>query len=169
MVHDPDLLDRLEAVGAAPFAGEVWRHMFAGLDPARPNTRGARWDPPGVAAIYTSLEQATVLAGAEHVIAMQPVRPRAARHVHHIAIELRAVADLTGAGLLAEMGVDPAALASPDHGSCQRVGGAAYWLDFDGVLVPSARAPGTNLVVFTDRQAVDARFEVLETLAVPDP
>ena len=164
MVHDPDLLDRLEQIGTNTFEGEVWRHMFAGFDPARPNTRGARWNPPGVAAVYTSLERATVLAEAEHMIAAQPVRPHAARHVYRMAIQLRAVADLTAPGVLTELDIDETTLADVDHGPCRRVGGAAHWLDCDGLLVPSARtAAGTNLVVFTDRLAVDATFDVIST------
>jgi RES domain-containing protein len=167
MVHDPDLLDTLEALGTGPFVGEVWRHMFAGLDPVRPNTRGARWNPPGVAAIYSSLERATATAEGDHVIASQPVRPRATRQVHRIAVQLAAVIDLTDRAQLAAVGVDDTALGDPDHAPCRRVGGAAYWLGADGLLVPSARASGTNLVIFIDHLDVDANFDVLETEHLP--
>jgi hypothetical protein len=42
-------------------------------------------------------------------------------------------------------------LVSPDFSSCQRVGAHA--------AVPSARADGTNLVIFVNELAADAIFE----------
>lgn len=51
--------------------------MFGDYPPDAENTRGARWNPAGVAAIYTSLTREGVLAEAEHQIAIQPIRPRA--------------------------------------------------------------------------------------------
>ena len=38
------------------------------------NTRGARWNPPGLAAIYTSEERDTAIAEGQHAIDMQPLR-----------------------------------------------------------------------------------------------
>lgn len=161
MIYDPALLDRLESLEPRPFDGVVWRHMFAGLNPARPNIRGARWNPPGVAAIYTSLERDTALAEGDYAIGTQPVRPRATRQLYEIHMTLERVLDLTEPRLLAELGVTDVELGSRDQDSCRTVGGAAHWLGCDGVLVPSARATGTNLVVFADRMDVDAALEVL--------
>ncbi len=161
MVYDPELLDQLEALGTTTFDDVVWRHMFNEYDPARSNTRGARWNPPGVAAIYASLERETAIAEAEHAIASQPLRPRFSRQLYRVRVTLEAVADLTGAGILTDLGVDIQELTSPEHGPCRTIGGAAHWLGCDGMLVPSARSPhGTNLVVFTDRMNVDAALEV---------
>lgn len=71
MIHDPALLDELEQLVTEPFFGRAWRHMFNGLDPQLPNTRGARWNPPGTAAVYLSLERATAIAEADHSLNSQ--------------------------------------------------------------------------------------------------
>lgn len=160
MVYEPSLLDRLESLEPRPFDGVVWRHMFAGLDPTRANTRGSRWNPPDVAAIYTSLERDTAQAEGDYAVASQPVRPRATRQLYEVHVTLERVLDLTEPGLLAELGVSDVEMASRDQGPCRTVGGAAHWLGCDGVLVPSARASGTNLVVFADRMDVDAALEI---------
>ena len=62
MVYPPELLDRLQAIAPAPWAGQAFRHMFRDYPPDAENTRGARWNPAGVAAIYTSLAHEGVVA-----------------------------------------------------------------------------------------------------------
>lgn len=66
MVYPPLLLDRLQAAAANPWQGRAFRHMFADYPPDAENTRGARWNPAEVAAIYTSLTRDGVIAEAEH-------------------------------------------------------------------------------------------------------
>lgn len=161
MVHDPALLDRLEGLAARPWQGTVWRHMFADYSPDRPNTSGARWNPRGVAAIYTSLERETAIAEGDHAIAMQPLRPRAQRIVYEILIRVDAVVDISDPELLRGIGVDENDLAAVPSRACQAVGGAAAWLGLDGLLVPSARSVGANLVIFVNAQDPDAEFEVV--------
>lgn len=73
MAHPPELVDRLRPAGAGPWTGRVWRHMFADYPPEAENTRGARWNPPGLAATYTSLTSVGVVAEADHQIALQPI------------------------------------------------------------------------------------------------
>lgn len=110
-VYDPDLLDRLELLEPVYFDGAVWRHKFADLNPARANTRGARWNPPDVAAIYTSLERDTALAKGDYAVASQPVRPSVKRQLYEIHVTPERVLDLTEPGLLAELGVSDVELA----------------------------------------------------------
>jgi hypothetical protein len=43
----------------------------------------------------------------------------------------------------------------------QRVGGAIAWLGRDGLLVPSARADGVNLVIFPNQQKAEYEFRVV--------
>jgi len=50
-----------------------------------------------------------------------------------------------------------------EHAACQMIGGAVEWLGHDGLLVPSARSEGTNLVIFPNKQTPDYRFEILES------
>jgi RES domain-containing protein len=158
MVYEPSLLDKLEEVGGASLDSIVWRHMFNGLDPARANTRGARWNPPGVAAIYTSLQRETALAEAEYAIASQPVRPSTGRQLYQVRVTVTKVIDLSDRDLLAEVNVGEEQLVAVSQDACRTVGGAVHWLGYDGLVVPLAR---TNLVLYADRLDVDAAFEVL--------
>jgi RES domain-containing protein len=50
--------------------------------------------------------------------------------------------------------------------TCRAIGGAAHWLESEGILVPSARADGNNLVLFPDRSDPDAAFEILDREAI---
>lgn len=169
MIYPPDMLDLLQAAGASAWSGTVYRHMFGPHPPARGNTAGARWNAPGLEAIYTSRERETALAEAEYSISMQPLRPRARRTMYTIRVSLKHVLDLTAPRLLAELGITDDVLSGTDHGSCRTIGGAVHWLGHDGLFVPSARRQGgTNLVIYQpDLAATD--FEITdEELLVSD-
>lgn len=165
MVPDQRLVGILRRFDARAWSGEVWRHTFADLPVDRPNTRGARWNPAGVPALYASLDRATALAEAEHMIAMQPLRPRVRRSIHRLHVDLPRVVDLTAPGVLRRLGVDARALASDDFTRCQAVGAAAAALGLDGIVVPSARSAGHNVVILLgDRTG--PTIEVLESAPV---
>lgn len=74
--------------------------------------------------------------------------------------------DLTDRDLLASLGIDEEALAGDDHSRCQAVGGAAAFLKSDGIIVPSARHPGHNLVILFEGagEVPDVRVVESETL-----
>ena len=61
------------------------------------------------------------------------------------------------------IGISERELTSLDHRVCQTVGGAFEWLGNDGLLVPSARADGANLVIFPNRQRSDYEFRVIDS------
>lgn len=67
--------------------------------------------------------------------------------------------DLTDRLVLESLGVGDAELVADDQLACRRVGGAVAWLGYDGILVPSARAAGVNLVVFVNAQEPDLPLE----------
>ncbi len=163
------MLDILQAAGVSAWKGIVYRHMFGDHKPARSNTGGARWNPPGLEAIYTSCERETALAEAEYYIALQPLRPKAKRTLYTIRITLRNVVDLTRPGILSQLGLTESVLSGLDHSPCRVIGGAVSWLGHDGLLVPSARrSGGTNLVIYRQDLA-SGDFEVTaEEVIAPD-
>lgn len=134
--------------------------MFDPFPPERVNIRGARWNPPETPAIYTSLERTTALAEADYYIDLQPLRPRATRTIYTLSIALQSVLTLTDWSLLHAFGITEQTFSSQEYSATQIVGGAAEWLKHDGILVPSARAFGTNLVIFPNQQVATYRFEV---------
>lgn len=160
------LASTLASLPVVEWEGEVWRHTFGDNPPDKPNARGARWNPAGVEAIYTSLERSVALAEADYQIAAQPLRPRAKRTLHRMRVQLGAVLILTDAAVLLTLGIDEAAIAGSSYETCQAVGLAAVSLQCDAIIVPSARSPGHNLVILLDQVGNDFRLELLESEVV---
>ncbi len=159
----PALLKVLEAFESQTWDGTVWRHMFGNNPPTRENRLGARWNPPGVPAIYCSLDRATVLAEGDYAVAVQPLKPTVERTIYKLHVRLAKVLDLSNRSALLDLSVNERELANVDHTVCQNIGGAVEWLKHDGLLVPSARSSGINLVIFARRQGAEADFEIIDS------
>ena len=168
--HDRDLLDALAWISPSSWHGTVYRHMFAKYPPERENIGGARWNPPEVPAIYTSLSRGTVLAEAEYQISMEPLRPRVRRTIYQIEVTLSSVLDLSSPVLLKSLGLPLTDIAAIDHASCQRIGGAVEHLGHDGLLVLSGRAiGGVNLVIYPNRQTAEYSFRIIASDVIYEP
>ncbi len=137
--------------------------MFADNYPSRQNVQGARWNPPAVPAIYCSLDRATALAEGDYAIAVQPLKPTVKRTIYKLHVRLEKVLDLSSRSVLLDLGINDQSMGSVDHAVCQRIGGAVEWLEHDGLIVPSARGSGLNLVIFPRKQGAGADFEILES------
>jgi RES domain-containing protein len=161
------LLEQLGEIRSSSWSGQVFRWTFGGTPPDRPNSRGARWNPPGVAALYTCLTRNGVLAESDYLIAAQGIAPMRARHVHTFDLSLNSVLEITDTMLLGRLGVDEAALESVDQSKCQLVGGAVERLNHDGLIVPSARSPANNLVIFVNRRPYGASLDLIGTEIIP--
>ena len=167
---DPDRLlserllsERLAEFRPTPWTGEVWRHTLGTNPPDRRNTRGARWNPSGVEALYVSVDRATALAEGDYLIAAQPLRPIARRTIHRLQVSMAALVDLTEPGALERLGIDDEARSSDDHRACQSLGAAAALLGLDGLMVPSARSPGANIVILFGNPRTTPRIEVIDS------
>jgi RES domain-containing protein len=90
----------------------------------------------------------------------------AKRTIHRLEVELKSVLDLTDRELLASLDIDDEALGSDDHSRCQAVGGAAAFLKSDGIIVPSARSPGHNLVILFEYVDPVAELRVVQSEAL---
>jgi RES domain-containing protein len=163
MDYPRTLLDQLSALRPNAWSGQVFRWTFEGISPDRPNSLGARWNPPGVSALYTCFSRETVLAESDYVINAQGIAPKRVREVHTLSLSLRSVLEITDRLLLARLGIDDAALKDTDYSRCQRIGGAVERLAHDGLIVPSARGPGNNLVIFVNRRPYGEPIELLGT------
>ncbi len=169
MIYPPDLLDSLQENPSGPFAGPVYRHMFADYPPTAVNTRGARWNPPEVGAIYTSVEKNGAIAEAEYRLSVEPLRPTTRRTLYTLDIQLDNVLNMTSKSALAAVGVTDVELTSIDLEPCQAVGGATAWLDHDGLLIPSARHDSANLVIFPAAQDPDSLLAIVDEEVLEDP
>lgn len=161
LFYPPELLDAIESLGTTELRDAVvFRHMLADIPPERINTRGARWNPPDVGAIYTSFSRDAALAEASYYLSLQNPPLRVRRTIYRIRVTLHRVTEIRELAMLGRFGVR---LDEPEVLACQRVGGAVAKLGRDGLIVPSARHPGgLNLVIYPGEGelATDA-FEVI--------
>jgi RES domain-containing protein len=157
---DPELLDFLESCVLDTWAGTPWREVLGDLDPLRPNLRGARWNPPGVEALYCSLTRETARAEVDHLVSLQSVPVRRRRSVQ-LDVELTRVVDLQDLGGLGPFGLEKSELTGRDVAAPRSIGHAVSWLGCAGLLVPSVRHSGINLVVYTNQMAPSDRAELV--------
>lgn len=110
----------------------------------RANLRGARWNPPGVEALYCSLDPGTAAAEIDNLLAAQPVPITRQRLTYPLRVRLTRIVDLRphpfASGFDYEHDVTNTV-------QCRTIGAAAAWLGAGGIIVPSVRAGGDNLVI----------------------
>lgn len=166
--HDRAVLDALEAMDPEPFSGEVWRVTARGRDPLRGSTAGGRWSPAGeFEVLYTSLERAGALAEIGYRLSLEPVWPSRLQHdVHHIAVRARRTLRFPDVRSLVPLGVDPARYGSFDYVATQAIAAAARFLEFDSIIVPSARSLALHLVVFLEQILEEDALVVVDTQPV---
>jgi RES domain-containing protein len=144
----------------------VYRVMLGDYPPERENRVGARWNPPDLAAIYTSSQAATAVAEVEYHLAQQPLplKRTLKKTLYTIGVELGAVVDIaTVLPQLAKAGVAREQLLGTSWHNSQDIGRLVTWFGHDGLWVPSARGDGSNLVIFPSRANSETyRFEVVE-------
>jgi len=73
--------------------------------------------------------------------------------MHEIGVQAERTLNLAGMASLGPFGIDVSRYASFDCTATQAAAAAAHFLEFDGLIVPSARHQSQNLVIFMDRDA----------------
>ncbi len=152
--RDLDLLDKVDALPRTPYEGTAWRIAREGRDPLQGYPAAARWDPGTFDVIYTSLTREGSLAEIHFHLSRQPVFPsKLVSVLHRITLRARRALQLVELSAFEALGVRGDRYGELDYERTQAIGDAAYFLGFDGLLVPSARWDCQNLVVFTDQLA----------------
>jgi hypothetical protein len=165
--HDRALLDALQAIPTIVFSGPVWRVTRAGRDALQGSTAPGRWSPEDAPVLYTSLERDGALAEIAFRLALEPVWPsRMAHALHMIEASTDRTLRIPDLAALAPLGVDPARYASFDYAATRAIAAAACFLEFDGLIVPSARSACQNLVLFLQNLAPGRTPAVRETQTV---
>ena len=160
--HDRELLDALESHPSEAFAGEAWRITVKGRDALRGSTTGGRWSPPNeFEVLYTSLARAGALAEIGYRLSLEPVWPSRIEHeIHRIKAKTSRTLRFADVSSLAALGVDAKRYTSFDYAITQAIAAAASFLDFDGLIVPSARCTALNLVIFTEKLDSGDRLKI---------
>jgi RES domain-containing protein len=153
------LLDAIGAQTPTGLAAYLWRVVTEGRDPLRPARPGGRWDDGSFDVLYTSSERDGALAEAWfHATRGQPIPPsKPVKRVHRLEAELTRVLDLSAEGRLAALGVDMRlygqlsyAQRGGEYPTTQQIGEAAFFYEYEAIIVPNARWPTSNVVILTE-------------------
>lgn len=149
--HDRALLDALD-VAAIPFSGTVWRIAQVGRDPLKGSSLSSRWSGGDYSVLYTACEREGALAEVGFRLSSEPIWPSRLQHLlHEIKVECEKVIDLSDFHSLERLGVETAKYQNRDYSVTSRISAAAAFLEYDAILVPSARFKCSNLVIFNER------------------
>lgn len=163
MIHDPDLLDKLDNFPKENFSGETFRATRKRLDPTLSSTNGGRWMPTGGASVlYTSLTREGALAEiAFHWSQWQP-RPSKPATLHTLRVIAHRTLKLLRADLAA-LGLTEEDYTAINFRRTQEIGAAVEFLGCDGLIAPSARWPCDNLILFPDSMGFDGVLEAVSS------
>lgn len=160
MVHDPELLEKIDALPKEGFNGSVFRATRQNLNPLVSSFSGGRWMPPGMVGIlYTSLMREGALAEISFHWAQLDPRPTKPVVVHRLRVVAHRILKLVRIDLAA-LGVPESAYGRVNLPQTQQIGAAAEFLGCDGLIAPSARWVCDNLILFPDRMDTDTTLEV---------
>ncbi len=161
--HDPSLLDALESLVPQAFDGELWRVTWAAHDPLIGGTGGGRWHPPNrFEVLYTSLSEDGALAEVYYHLSRQPVFSSSHVMINKLALRCDRVLIFPDVAALAPLGVSAEDFHKGAYTRTQEIGAAARFLDLQGLIVPSARWDGSNLVLFPELLEDIACLRLLE-------
>ncbi len=165
--HDLGLLDALADIPETVFDGEFWRAVHGARSPLDGSKGAGRWNLRESEVLYCALERDGALSEIFfHINRQQSVFPSRLRSaVYRMRAGFGKVIDLCDMELLRRLGVDPAGYREILYRDTQRIGEAVGFLGFEAMLVPNARHPGDNLVVFPANCDLDA-IEELEAETV---
>jgi RES domain-containing protein len=157
-IRDPELIEKLQQIDVAPLHTSAWRITRGGRNPMVATSPKGRWDDGSFPVLYTALE--ADVARAElywHLTRGQPVYPSALQlHLHELSVTAERAISIIEPPRLLELGIDLQRYGSMDfahlqaeYSQTQKIGEVSNFLGVDAIIVPSARAPGHNLVILT--------------------
>jgi hypothetical protein len=165
MIHDQTLVDRLSRLKSNRFEGEVFRATGISVDPTAPSITGGRWgmppnDDPGTSVLYTSLVREGALAELCSFLAdLTPIPKARPIKVSRLKLTASRVVSLS-MNEVGKLGVEKSRFGERDYRRTQEIGAALSFLEYDGLIAPSARWKCNNLTLFC------ANHEITETLDV---
>ena len=150
MIHEPDLLRKLDDLPVEEFKGLVFRATRKSLQPLVTSRYGGRWMPPGGSGVlYTSMELDGALAEIAFHWSQHTPRPSKPATLHTLRVTAPRTLRLLRVDLGA-LGVPESTYAVVYHPRTQQIGAAVEFLGFDGLIAPTARWDCDNLILFPD-------------------
>jgi RES domain-containing protein len=150
-VRDLGLIDAIDTKAREVFVSDVWRVTRDGRDPLRGGASDSRWCNGSFSVLYTSLERSGAVAEVYAYLAEQPVFPSKLRYdAHRISVKANKMLRFADISSLAVLGVDITRYTSRDYVQTQAIADAAYFLEYDGLIAPSARWNCMNVMLFNE-------------------
>ncbi len=158
--RDNNLIDAIEAVDPVEYSNTVWRVVRKGRDSIQCSRSGGRWDDGTFDVLYTSEEKTGAISEMKfHIMRGQPVIPSLVTyHLFEIDLSLSKSLKLLDMQALQGLGLDTSRYGqlsyqekNTEYPRSQDIGEVAHFLDYDGLIVPSARFHCLNVIVFCDR------------------
>ncbi len=152
-VHDRAILDILDGLQPVSVETTVWRVTRKGRDPLRGAVANGRWNAIGeFEVLYTSLERDGAIAEVGYRLSLEPIWPSLIEHeIHTLSVKTERSLRFESLDELQNLGIDVSRYESFQYNQSQAIAAAARFLEFDALLVPSARFKCSNLVLFLDR------------------
>ena len=175
-LRDIQLIDQIEALPTESFSGDVYRVVRDGRDPIACWHPEGRWDDGAFDVLYTATSADGALAEVRyHLSQQQPFAPDFLNYrLFRIPVDSIEVINLLAPNLLQQLGVDHKNWGKSDYVSrgkeylrTQEIAAVATFHEREGLLVPSARSPNSNLVILT-QASVDAHCGEPEDLGLAD-
>ncbi|MGL4488485.1 MAG: RES family NAD+ phosphorylase [Rhizobiaceae bacterium] len=154
------MIDAIEAITPVEYAGTVWRIAREGRNPLQCSRSGGRWDDGTFDVLYTSEMRVGAINEMKfHLMRGQPVIPSLVQYkIYELEIGLSRSLKLLNMAALEALGMDVARFGQlsyqekdAEYPRSQDIGEVAHFLDYDGLVVPSARFNCLNVVVFCDQ------------------
>lgn len=175
-VRDSDLIDALESIESDAYEGSIWRVVREGKDPCQCSSAGGRWDDGTFDVLYSSVERDGAIAEMHfHLSRGQPIMPSKVRYkIFELSVSLSRLLRIPTLEDLTRLGFNVATFGQLSHDEriqeyprTQDIAETAHFLEFDGMLVPSARWNCANMVVFCD-QILAGSLDIVEDHGVID-
>ena len=163
LIHDIGLVEWLANRPTTTFAGEAFRVTPMSLDPLAPSTRGGRWAQPGESAVlYTSLGRECALAEVAFHWGQLTPYPSKPASLHRLRITAHRTLRLIQTEI-AELGVSSLSYHTANYKRTQEIGAAVSFLGCDGLIIPSARWNGENLVLMMDNHNLADELQIMDS------
>lgn len=166
MILDDELIEGIESCAVEARIVNVFRGTWPNANPLVMSQSSGRWsidtvELDGFQVLYTS----TTREGAIREVAswrklLTPV-PKAPIVIHSFTLPLHSPVQIN-LETLGKLGVDTDNYGSRDYSQTQKIALAAHRMDYDGLIVPSARHPSENVVI-VDAGYFDRHAEIATT------
>lgn len=167
--HDDRLLDALEEVGRTPYEGEMWRVVRAGRSPLDGSRGSGRWNPSRLSVLYGAQEANGALAEIHyHISRAEPIFPSKMQHsLVKMRVNIGETLTLANMDALVQLGVEVERYKEMLYQRTQEIAAAAAYMDFDGIIAPSARWKCNNVILFLDKLGdIDDAIEEVQSTPI---